>query len=126
MNPERWLEIERIYNAVLEIEPGERQAFLEKACAGDDSLRKEVERLLAKQSAAGSFIESPALEVAAQDYAISLGFSTEPAENLVGKTLQQFRIMEKIGAGGMGVVGHVKTYFSGRAPAHSLSPVAAR
>jgi len=48
-------------HSALEIEPGGRQAFLENACAGDNSLREEIERLLGRQSEAVHFIESPAL-----------------------------------------------------------------
>ncbi len=65
MNPERWQKIERIYNRVLELEPSQRAAFIKGACANDEPLRKEVERLLARQSEAEHFIESPAIEMAA-------------------------------------------------------------
>ena len=58
--PERWREIERLYHATLEREQGQRAAFLEEACAGDESLRQEVESLLAQEGATGSFLESPA------------------------------------------------------------------
>jgi len=47
MNPERWHQLEQIYNSVLECNPEERNAFLVEACAGDEALRKEVESLLA-------------------------------------------------------------------------------
>ena len=43
----------------------DRAAFLDRARAGDDSLRAEVERLLASHDEAGSFINAPAFEVAA-------------------------------------------------------------
>jgi len=49
MKPERWQEIERLYNSVLQLEPGRREAFLKEACAGDESLRKEVVSLLTCQ-----------------------------------------------------------------------------
>jgi len=102
MNPERWQQIERIYNRALEIDTGQRAAFLEEACAGDASLRKEVERLLARQSQAEHFIESPAIEIAAQ----ALARDQKPGmdTDLVGRTLLHYRIVEKIGEGGMGVV----------------------
>ena len=66
MNPERWQEIKRLYNSALELESHQRGAFLEKACAGDESLRKEIERLLAQQAEAEDLLGTPALEVAAR------------------------------------------------------------
>jgi len=102
MNPERWQQIERIYNAALAVEPGRRELFLEEECAGDDSLRREVERLLASQPRIERFIESPAMEVAARG--LVKDRATEPPADYVGRSLLHYRIVEKIGAGGMGVV----------------------
>ena len=62
-NPERWQKIEQIYCAVLKFDNARRDAFLNQACIGDDSLRKEVERLLECQQEAEGFIISPAVEV---------------------------------------------------------------
>ena len=53
MEPERWLQIERLYHAALELDAGERAAYLAKACAGDKMLRSEVESLLASDAEAG-------------------------------------------------------------------------
>ncbi len=85
MNPERWRRIEQIYNRALELEPGRRAAFLEGACAEDESLRREVERLLARQSQAEDFIEVPAIEVAAK----ALAAEEDPGidAGLEGRTL---------------------------------------
>ena len=66
MNPEHWQEIKRLYNSALELETDQREAFLEEACAGDASLRKEIERLLAQQAEAEDLLGTPALEVAAR------------------------------------------------------------
>ena len=48
MTPERWQQIEKLFYAALEREPNQRAAWLAEACAGDESLREEVEALLAK------------------------------------------------------------------------------
>jgi len=64
MKPERWHEIERLYHLARKREPQERAAFLEKACAGNESLRKEVESLLACRPKAENFMESSAREAA--------------------------------------------------------------
>ena len=66
MKPGRWQEIERLYHEARKREPEEREAFLKEACAGNESLRKEVESLLACRPKAKKFIESPALEAAAR------------------------------------------------------------
>jgi hypothetical protein len=39
MKPERFQQVEQIYNAALESKPDQREAFVREACAGDDSLR---------------------------------------------------------------------------------------
>src|SRR5512136_1485400 len=62
MKPERWSEIERLYHAARERKAEERETFLKEACAGNESLRKEVESLLAYRPKAEKFMESPALE----------------------------------------------------------------
>jgi eukaryotic-like serine/threonine-protein kinase len=43
MEHDRWQKIDRILESALELQPAERAAFLEQACAGNPSLRKEVE-----------------------------------------------------------------------------------
>lgn len=50
MDPERRKQIERLYHAALELEEDRRAAFLKQACAGDESLRHEVELALANES----------------------------------------------------------------------------
>ena len=59
MTPERWQKVEQIYHSALEREPVQRATFLNEACAGDESLRREVESLLAQEGATGSFLEAP-------------------------------------------------------------------
>ncbi|MBZ5537062.1 MAG: protein kinase [Acidobacteriia bacterium] len=102
MKPERWQQIEHLYNSVVELEPSERGAYLKGACAGDESLQREVERLLAHQPQAEGFIESPALEVAARDLAMDP--NGEQDLDLTGRSLSHYRVNEKIGEGGMGKV----------------------
>jgi Tol biopolymer transport system component/predicted Ser/Thr protein kinase len=104
MEPERWQQIERLYHAASKLAAGERAAFLRQECRDDEELRAEVESLLAHQSAAADFIESPAFEVAAR-----LMAEEKPAEQsadplTVAAVSSRFRILEKLGSGGMGVV----------------------
>src|SRR6266545_4365245 len=46
MTPERWREIEEIYQSTMDQEPGLRDAHLADTCRGDEELRREVESLL--------------------------------------------------------------------------------
>ena len=66
MDANRWREIERVFHAALERPENQRVAFLDQACAGDVALRDEVGSMLAQGEHGASFIESPALEVAAK------------------------------------------------------------
>jgi serine/threonine protein kinase/tetratricopeptide (TPR) repeat protein len=102
IKPERWRQIERLYNSVVELEPNEREVFLREACVGDESLQNEVERLLVHQPQAEGFIESPALEVAAR--ALAKDPEADLGPNLTGRSLSHYRVSEKIGEGGMGEV----------------------
>ena len=102
MNPERWQQIKQLHNSALELEPARREAFLRETCAGDESLRKEIERLLARQAEAEDLLGAPALELAAR--ALAQDPKDEPPPNYVGISLLHYQITEKIGEGGMGVV----------------------
>jgi eukaryotic-like serine/threonine-protein kinase len=102
MNPKRWQQIKQLYNSALEIDQDRREAFLQKACTGDESLRKEIERLLAQQAEAEDLLGTPALEVAARALAQDEEDKLQP--DYVGRSLLHYRITEKIGEGGMGLV----------------------
>ncbi|MEW6213135.1 MAG: hypothetical protein AB1631_32860, partial [Acidobacteriota bacterium] len=61
MKPERWKQIDEILEAAIDLGPARRDAFLDRACAGDEELRKEIESLLAAHDRATGFINtSPA------------------------------------------------------------------
>jgi serine/threonine-protein kinase len=65
MTPDRWRQIQDLFAEARAHRSGERAAFLEKACAGDNDLRQEVEWMLAHQDEAERFIPKPALDAAA-------------------------------------------------------------
>jgi serine/threonine-protein kinase len=95
--PERWEEIDRIFAAALEREPGERARFLTEACLGDDDLRKEVESLLAHDSGQ-SLVDNSAVEQATR---LLMKFQTLDLEN---QTIGPYKIVRSLGRGGMGQV----------------------
>ena len=99
MKNESWQHIERLYHSALAKQPNERSKFLVEACAGDEELRREVESLLAYEDRAETFIESPALDVAARMMADEQSRTVK-----VGESFNQYRIVSPLGAGGMGEV----------------------
>jgi serine/threonine protein kinase len=103
----RWQQVKELYLAASEREEGERQLFVAQACGQDDDLRSEVESLLACKAESKDFIESPALELAAKLLADDLSHRDNFSEldiGTVGTNGSRYRILEKLGAGGMGVV----------------------
>ena len=65
MTPERWQQVKELLGSALEHEVDERAAFLERACDGDNGLRREVESLLASFTESNSIIEMPVAWAAA-------------------------------------------------------------
>ena len=66
MNPELWRRVEELYHAALEREASEREAFVERECAGDPALLREVSSLLRADQGTERFIEQRADEVLTQ------------------------------------------------------------
>ncbi len=99
MDPERWQRIDSLLHAALERPPSERDAFLRRECAGDEALEREVRSLIAADRPAESFlnrlIRADAASPSPEDSTVT---------HLDGRTVSHYRVMEMLGAGGMGVV----------------------
>ena len=65
MDAKQWKQIKEVYDRALDLSREEREGFLAEACGGDDDLRREIESLLAAHEDAGTFLQAPAVELAA-------------------------------------------------------------
>ena len=103
MKPERWKKVESIFHKALAADENRRGSVIEESCAGDEELRREVESLLAHHTDTASFIEKPASPARAPPPTFA---SVAPVSrpDLNGVEFGQYRVLEEIGFGGMGVV----------------------
>ncbi|MGI9056634.1 MAG: protein kinase domain-containing protein, partial [Pyrinomonadaceae bacterium] len=99
MAAERLKQIEEIYHAALEIQPGERESFFKKVCGADDQLRREVESLLAFEKTSDQLLDNSPESLAAEMFA-----EQENRTNLINQKIGHYKIQELLGIGGMGEV----------------------
>ena len=89
-NPGQWQKIKEIVGAALEREPSQRAAFLDDVCPSSSPLRSEVDSLLSAHAGAGGLSE---------------GVLTLDSDAVsVSKSLGPYRLLQKLGEGGMGQV----------------------
>jgi len=96
-DPARWRRVQTLFEAALELPPGERARGFAEACGADAALRAEVEALLASHDRGAPLLDAGLASVAAR---MDEEEESETALDEVGP----YRILRVLGAGGMGIV----------------------
>ena len=109
MDAKLWGQIKEIYDRALDLSGDEREWFLVEACGDDADLRREVESLLAAHENAGTFLQAPAVKVAARvivtdEFTSTVAAELPAAPQLIGQELANYKIISLLGKGGMGEV----------------------
>lgn len=93
MEQARWNRLQQIYHQAMALRPGEREAFLGSACAGDLTLLHEVKALLKAVDSRGGILDSPVVELGSA------------SNSLVGTTIgDRYLVESELPHGGMSQV----------------------
>jgi eukaryotic-like serine/threonine-protein kinase len=93
MDPDRFRRLDGLLQSALQLSPAQRGVFLRELGTSDPGLERELRSLLELEPHAGSFLERPVVDAAGDD-----------TESLVDRRISHYHVVERVGAGGMGVV----------------------
>jgi len=106
VTPERYQRIRTLFHDACELPAGQRRAFLESACSDDPTMMSDVQRLLDQDAPSDDFLDDGRIgfgERLIQDDAPDEAYHHTTAPH-IPDTIGPYRIIRKIGAGGMGTV----------------------
>ena len=98
MSAKKLSQIEDVFHAALDVPAAERDAYVARACGGDESLYAEVCSLISEENTHNGFMDQPALDLGMKV------LSRAAEESMIGKVLGPYHVLSKLGKGGMGEV----------------------
>lgn len=104
MDATRWRRIEELFHQARVLTGADRDRYLDAGCIGDASLRAEVESLLARGPDSDRFLEGTPLDNGAPDWDDAVISPPIDADLVAGAMVGNYRIVRRLGSGGMGVV----------------------